>query len=1050
LHVAVVQGDAAAITGSDNDISGRTVLASMDKSITAAAFNGIIDVDVTSLAQQAMSSANGWASNDALMFIVSVTGVTVPTGYTDPEFYINAQDNSGVAASITFKVESPIQTEFTPLVRDQLKAAVNGLVPNGGTPLSESYTEVARYLMGSSTYFGNGGSGHATSAPQSTVDEAGNTYSSPIAAANQSCAANSIIVMTDGVSNSDTETPTQTKSVTNSKVSCSSISDSGNSLNPDDYTCMAKLSGWLNVADKNTVNRQITTNMVGFYLDSSTLKQMQKVSDAGQGTTFAADDATSLLAAFQKIVSSVVDTNATMAAPGVAVNQLNRLQYLNQLYYAVFKPKNIGVWPGNLKKYALGGTAENPVVEDVNGKTATDPNTGFFLNTAKSYWSQEVDGQNVNAGGAKEVLDNSTVGRHLYVTTATGGIHGADPADRTVASTSLTKVTTWDAIPGEDLVPAGYTPALTDDQRKDVMDWLDTSWGDPLHSEPQLVNYGYTGGDYVAAANDPSLQKNAVFYSDNDGILHVVNAYNGKELMAFTPIEELHKAANRLNIEQQNPGAPVLSAPDYHRTTYGLDGTWVFWRRANTSDPSTVSSVYAYAGQRRGGRNYYALDVTSLDFSGAGNNTQNPSLLWQISPSSAAPFSLLGQTWSTPQLTKVSVNGKDVPVLVFAGGYDEAQDNNTVSSGDSMGNAIYMVNAFTGALVWYASNGAQLGTGSYGYSQNADMKWSMPAPPTVVDADGDGYADFIYAADMHGQVFRVDLDNFNNTGASGLVKDVVTLAKLGAGTTTNAADNRRFFAAPAVALSKRGDNTLLQVVIGSGYRAHPLAETTQEFVYGLDDVEALPTLQAIKNKQTVPGTTTLTSSDLADVTDPTATVTIDDVDTFGWKLGLDQSVGEKALSEAVILNNMAVFTTFTNESTQIDSCTSVAGGARLYIVNLGDGLTPDGMTSRSQSINVPGIPPAAQVLLTDLPSASDDGSDSDGGSGSGGDDESNSACGFQGSNMTALIGAMAVNLGQFNQCGLQRTGWYESTPTQVKQIFDNEGAVESTGDSQSP
>jgi type IV pilus assembly protein PilY1 len=1046
LHVSVVRGDAAAITSTNNDISGRTVLASEDYTVPGddASFSKTMDLDVTSLAQQAISTANGWSANDALMFVV-----TIPTLPDDSdEFYITAQDRSGEGATITFTVESDSQTEYVQLVRDQLKAAVNGLVPDGGTPLAESYTEMARYLMGDGTYFGNGNH-HPTSNPQSTVDEKGVTYESPIAPANQSCSANAIIVMTDGEANSDGEAQTQVYNIMGGKKCTDN----------DSYGCMKKLSGWLNLASGNTVNRQVKTDLVGFYLDNSTLKQMQTVSDAGEGVTLGADDASSLLAAFQSIINSVISTNASMAAPGVAVNQLNRLQYLNELYYAVFKPKNISVWPGNLKKYGLGGTAESPVIQDVNGKAATDPNTGFFVNTAQSYWSSEVDGPEVDVGGAQEVLSKSAGGRNLFVTQAAGSA-GTDPAAITPpATTSLTHVTAWDTI--TDPTEYGLPTSATDSQRKTLFDWVMTAWGDPLHSEPQLINYGYRGSSASAAAADPSLQNNAVFVSDNDGFLRAINANTGEELFAFSPIEELKKDTVRQSIESN--GSPSLNPTTHHRTTYGLDSSWTFWRRGDTSDASTVSTVYAYGGQRRGGSNYYALDVSQLDFTGIG--TSQPSLLWQISGGAAAasdsPFSLLGQTWSVPQLAKVRISGKDIPVLVFSGGYDPQNDNGAIdkqsdgtTNGDTIGNAIYIVNAYTGALIWYASDAAtKLGTGSYGYTQNADMKWSMPASVSVVDANGDGYLDFIYAVDTGGQIFRVDLNNFANTGPSTLVAKVKTVAKLGVSNSATLADNRRFFSAPTVALGKRNGNAVLQLVVGSGYRAHPLSEDTEEWVYGIDDTDALQALTSLAdpNDGTEDGVgtaqPTLTPDKLADVTGKDTTdqgtidASIDDSTLYGWRLKLDQSIGEKSLSEAAIIQGTAIFTTFTDESTQVDNCTSVAGGARLYAVNVNDGLAAvdqDGksffgddvttlVNGRAISINVPGIPPKPQVLLTNLPQTTPP-------------SNVNPLCGMMATSLTGVVGTSAINFGTVNQCGLQRTGWYQSSPTDVTNLFNKAGA----------
>ena len=103
-------------------------------------------------------------------------------------------------------------------------------------------------------------------------------------------------------------------------------------------------------------------------------------------------------------------------------------------------------------------------------------------------------------------------------------------------------------------------------------------------------------------------------------------------------------------------------------------------------------------GLRRGGNYYYALDVTHPD---------SPTLMWSISPSTPG-YSKLGQTWSQPVLahieTGTDVNPQTRDVLVFGGGYDTRQDNYSPNAPDPSGNAIYIADAHTGALVWSGSD----------------------------------------------------------------------------------------------------------------------------------------------------------------------------------------------------------------------------------------------------------------------------------------------------------------------------------------------------------
>src|SRR5690606_33897007 len=95
----------------------------------------------------------------------------------------------------------------------------------------------------------------------------------------------------------------------------------------------------------------------------------------------------------------------------------------------------------------------------------------------------------------------------------------------------------------------------------------------------------------------------------------------------------------------------------YARTTYGLDGGITVWRKGDGG--RGVERVIVFMGQRRGGDRYYAVDVT---------DRSAPKVLWSIK-GSTTDFTRLAQTWSTPALSQVTLNGAKVPVLIFGGGY---------------------------------------------------------------------------------------------------------------------------------------------------------------------------------------------------------------------------------------------------------------------------------------------------------------------------------------------------------------------------------------------
>lgn len=83
-----------------------------------------------------------------------------------------------------------------------------------------------------------------------------------------------------------------------------------------------------------------------------------------------------LVDALTRIFNNILDVNTTLASPGIAVNQNNRLEHLNDIYYSVFKPSLRTSWQGNLKKYKI--DPKTVQIVDANGETAVDPETGFL------------------------------------------------------------------------------------------------------------------------------------------------------------------------------------------------------------------------------------------------------------------------------------------------------------------------------------------------------------------------------------------------------------------------------------------------------------------------------------------------------------------------------------------------------------------------------------------------------------------------------------------------------------------------------------------------
>lgn len=523
----------------------------------------------------------------------------------------------------------------------------------------------------------------------------------------------------------------------NSNKTCSS----GNGNNNDAQNCGFELAEQmqlgLNVSGL-TDKQKVKLYTIGFDDDTSTW--LETMATKGGGTYQTATDSAGLINAFNVVSGDVISDSVTFSNTSVSLNTSNQLNHNSNLYYSLFTPSNLASWRGNLKRYKLGG---NGKILDETGAVAIDEATGLFTATSSSYWSPTVDGFTVTKGGVTEQLKNSTQARKIYINHDSG---------LTLLNNSSNPDITFNDF--------GLT---TDSQKQQYINNMLTndSIADPLHSTPVEVSY----------TNDGSV----IFFGDNEGYVHAIEADTGKELWAFMPKELLVNQSKVLtNIESANH-------------IYGVDGNIVSW--------TDGSNKYITFGMRRGGSSYYTLNVT---------NKSTPTFQWKIS-SGDTNFTNLGQTWSTPVKTKIINNSTTKSVLIFAGGYDTQQDNVDIRTNDNIGDSLYIIDALTANVILKEDN--------LGYSIPSDIK--------AIDIDGDSAADQIYVGDMGGRLLRFTID-----GSSSLNTHIVAnLAD------DDAQNNRRFYHAPDVSVRSENSSSALAIAIGSGYRAHPNNDTINDNFY---------------------------------------------------------------------------------------------------------------------------------------------------------------------------------------------------------------------------
>ncbi len=779
--------------------------------------------------------------------------------------------------------------------RSEANTVVDNIPASGWTPLSETFYEAALYWRGMEGVYG-GVDRTDKDALDAWDDDDGADWIDYKAPAEYACSKNFVVLLTDGAPTKDTGAFNKVPDLPGfGRSSCNSIT--GNNDSNVNGACLDDIAEYLQRVDinPNVAGKQdVTTYTIGFSVDLPILADTAK---RGGGEYFLASDVTSLTAALTEIVTDIFDRDISFTAPAVAVNAFNRTQHLNDLYVSVFRATDQVHWPGNMKKYRLNETT----IEDVNENNAVDPNTGFFADTSKNFWAKGsvVDGSDVYLGGVANALP-IPASRKLYTNNSSGDltvtsnhISTANLQSFTAADfgltgaagePSVTNLIEW--MRGVDVKDEDSNPATT--QRY--------AMGDTLHSQPAALVYGKSGGTYDVI----------LFNATNDGYLHAVNAEDGKEMWSFVPRELLPNMYDFY--ENENV--------DFK--TYGLDGDIVpvvYDKNEDGIIDPTDDFVRLIFGMRRGGDNYYMIDVT---------DPNTPKLKWIRS------FPEMGESWSSPVVAKIKINSQTQvspqdAVLVVGGGYDTVHDAKAhPSSADAEGAGIFILDLETGDQIWRA-----------GRDQNANltvtkMTRAIPSRVRVVDLSGDGYADRMYAADLGGQIWRFDIAN--GQAPNSLVRGGV-IARLGAEglNSPTAANTRRFYTTPDVAMfaDNRHDRRYLAINIGTGYRAHPLDNSASDRFYSLRDPDLFtPLTQTQYNNYPI-----ITESDLIDVAGKLDTVIPADGD--GWMMTLPAN--EKVLSDAQTFDNAVYFVSFEPQVNSADPCQAGLSLNRLYRMSIVNG-----------------------------------------------------------------------------------------------------------------
>ena len=543
------------------------------------------------------------------------------------------------------------------------------------------------------------------------------------------------------------------------------------------------------------------------------------------GYAFIAENASELSKALKTIVGDIQKGSYSFTAPTIPSV---RLQEKDVLYLSSFTPNETPFWKGNLEAFRLNEDGTLPVGGD--GKPVNP------------IWTASIPGNRV-------------------IKTYVGG------GFRDFNSFNLT--------PGD--LGVG-----TNSERDALISYVrNLKLGDIFHSNAVIVGspspffkdtgFSGSGGFYDTNKNRAKV----IIAGANDGMVHAFNAATGVEEWAFIP----NSVLNNLKLMNSTHTYYVDSSPK-------VAGVWFYSNPTDETKEPTEWRTVLVCGLRKGGKHYFALDIT---------DTKNPKYLWEFTDPE------MGESWSEPAIgrVKIEVGGNLVErwVAFIGGGFD--------STGKT-GKAFFVIDIKTGEILWkfsYKDKKEKEGEENY-------MTHSMPAPPTAVDTNLDGYIDKVYIGDLGGQmwVFEVSFDEKNKKSNSQWIGKRLFVSQ------ASNPEKHPIYYQPAVAFDRYKN---LWVYFGTGDRENPKDDKgPAERFYAIKDdgLEKYPQEE----------------KDLKDVT--SVNTFSNDQTKKGWFIILEKSGKrlEKVLAKPVVFNRLVYFTTYIYTETA-DPC-SVAGIAKLYII----------------------------------------------------------------------------------------------------------------------
>ena len=416
---------------------------------------------------------------------------------------------------------------------------------------------------------------------------------------------------------------------------------------------------------------KIKTFAVGFTVGSGAQPNYRSLATAGQtNAPMFADNEAQLLSQLTDAIKRAISGRLTFTTPAV----MSDVQRNNFVYQSTFEYEKNIQWKGSVKKYKLEtngqfGPEQWDAATKLNNKSSNSRNI-WTVGLSTTGLNNFVTSNRSELKGL--IFPNTPTATDDDTDNLINFIRGLDTYDQD-SDSSTTTIHKLADIYHSNLIVVGPPEASTVASSASNYDKTEVKY---------RIDNSYNNFKTGSSCGGPCAFRTELLYAGaNNGILHAFKTSDGEELWGFIPPMVLGNL-ERIPSNKANATNPI----------YGVDGSPVVkdvfiddTPNDNVNNPRWRTILLSGLGA--GGHGIFALDITDANnpkqlFAIENNPIDKQIHHWDNTGNvqsygyaggviqSDLDYRKLGETWSTPRIIRLKINGKQKWVAVFGAGYN--------------------------------------------------------------------------------------------------------------------------------------------------------------------------------------------------------------------------------------------------------------------------------------------------------------------------------------------------------------------------------------------